>query len=174
LNADKLRVGGAHLQVVNVGLSKVYTPELLRKKQNDQIMKFGKQYQEIRSDTMKALSKVRADSAEYTPERVDREVDKITQQFRQQTKEAIRKLLQMLSITEEKYRMSLDSPVHCNTSVRVLEITQRQVESLVGHKISIPDEYIRSEPDEDLDSFVASVVGGPEEFFADVLLEDHK
>nr|CDS26841.1 synaptotagmin protein 4 [Hymenolepis microstoma] len=153
---------------------RVYTPEVLRKKQNDQIVKFGKQYQEIRSVAMKALSKVRSDSAKYTPEEVDREIEKITQQFIQQTKEAIRKLLQMLCITEERYKVSSDSPVRCNTSVRVLELTQRQVESLVGHKIRIPDEYIRSEADEELDSYVASVAGGPEEFFADVLLEDLK
>ncbi|VDL64102.1 unnamed protein product [Hymenolepis diminuta] len=80
---------------------KVYTPDVLRKNQNDQIIKFGKRYQEIRNNTMKALSKVRTNSAMHTPEEVDKEIDKITQQFTQQTKEALRKLLQMLCITEE-------------------------------------------------------------------------
>ena len=40
------------------------------------------------------------------------------------------------------------------------------------HVFQLPDEISRSEMDEDLESVVATVTGGPEEFFASVLLED--
>ncbi|KAM7533397.1 hypothetical protein Aperf_G00000122652 [Anoplocephala perfoliata] len=153
---------------------KVITPEVLKRTQDDQIRKFRKRYKEIRSNAVDALAKVRANASKHSPEDVNQDIERITQQFIQQTKEALRKLLQMLCIAEEKYRISLDNPQQGNTSIRVLEITQKQVESLVGHKIKVPDEYVRAEVDEDLNSFVASIASGPEEYFANVLLEDLK
>nr|CDS20624.1 synaptotagmin protein 4 [Echinococcus granulosus] len=124
----------------------VITLEVMLRIENEQIRTFTKRYQEVRSTAVNALNK--------------------------QTREALRKLLQMLCITEEKYKLSVHNSRQVNTATRVLEITQKQVEQLVGHKIQIPDEYTNVEVEEDLESFVASVASGPEEFFANVLLED--
>ncbi|KAL5103029.1 Rab effector MyRIP [Taenia crassiceps] len=150
----------------------VITLDVMLRIQNEQIRAFTKRYQEIRNAAVNSLTRVRANALKNGQENVDKEIESTTSQFLQQTREALRKLLQMLCITEEKYKMSLPASRQQNTSTRVLEITQKQVEQLVGHKIKVPDEYVNAEVDEDLESFVASVTGGPEEFFANVLLED--
>ncbi|VDK36798.1 unnamed protein product [Taenia asiatica] len=150
----------------------VITLDVMLRIQNEQIRTFTKRYQEIRNTAVNSLAKVRANALKNGQENVDKEIERITSQFLQQTKEALRKLLQMLCITEEKYKMSVPASRQQNTATRVLEITQKQVEQLVGHKIKVPDEYATGEVEDDLESFVASVTGGPEEFFANVLLED--
>ncbi|KAH9277964.1 Rab effector MyRIP [Echinococcus granulosus] len=150
----------------------VITLEVMLRIENEQIRTFTKRYQEVRSTAVNALNKVRGTAMKNGQEDSEKEVDRITSQFLQQTREALRKLLQMLCITEEKYKLSVHNSRQVNTATRVLEITQKQVEQLVGHKIQIPDEYTNVEVEEDLESFVASVASGPEEFFANVLLED--
>ncbi|VDD76533.1 unnamed protein product [Mesocestoides corti] len=101
-------------------------------------------------------------------------VEATTARFLQQTREALTQLLKMLCITEEKYNVTLDLPRKQPTGSQVLAIVQRQVEHIVGHTIEIPEEFRSIDKDEDLESYVASVTGGPEEFFASILLEDLK
>ncbi|VDM31744.1 unnamed protein product [Hydatigera taeniaeformis] len=151
----------------------VITRDVMLRIENEQIKAFKKRYHEIRSSAVHSLTKVRANTLRNGQENVEKEIEGITSHFQQQTKEALRKLLQVLCITEEKYKMSLQSPGQENTATRVLEITQKQVEQMVGHKIKVPEEYTKGEVvEEDLESFVATVIGGPEDFFANILLED--